>query len=447
MLPIGQLEGHPDNPRKDVGDVTELADSIRHSGVMQNLTVVPYEGKYRVIIGHRRLAAAKLAGLTELPCLVSDMDYKEQCATMLCENMQRVDLTVPEQAHGVQLLLNLGESVDDIAKKTGFSKATIRKREKIAALPAEKLKEADERGATLEEYIKCAEIDDPKERARLIDVAGTRDFYWKFNVAKRNQEVKKNLPSVKAIVESFAKPFKNEGESYKPCYAQIEWIDVQHYKDGDIDTSKIDPKKEYFYKICNGEAYIYEKVKVEKKKPVKKSKKEIKADEARARLAKLTKTAFELRTAFWDEVNVLTPQNEKIIDEAIVILAAHKVATYASSDNDFLKNCIKPFKDNDSCYTTTFPNVKAWFCHDRKKAKLQLLRAFFSDNERNGFYTAQYGEIMPKYAENEKLEAEYNVLAELGYNISTEEMQLMNGTHEAFGGAKNEERVKRSFEQ
>lgn len=437
MLPIGQLEGHPDNPRKDVGDVTELADSIRHSGVMQNLTVVPHEGEYRVIIGHRRLAAAKLAGLTELPCLVSDMDYKEQCATMLCENMQRVDLTVPEQAHGVQLLLNLGESVDDIAKKTGFSKATIRKREKIAALPAEKLKAADERGATLEEYIKCAEIDDPKERARLIDVAGTRDFDWKFNVAKRNQEVKKNLPSVKAIVESFAKPFKENSDSWNPCYQQIERIDVQYYKDGDIDTSSFDPKKEYFYKVFNGDAHIYEKVKSKKTKPVKKSKKEIEADEARAKLAKLTKTAFELRSAFWTEFNAFTPQNEKIIDEAIVIFAAHKVASFGSSDYDFLKNCIKPFKDNDG-YTATLPNVKAWFCHDRKKAKLQLLRAFFSDNERNGFYTAQYCEIMPEYAENEKLQAEYNVLAELGYNNSTEEMQLMNGTHEAFGGAKNE---------
>ena len=183
--------------------------------------------------------------------------------------------------------------------------------------------------------------------------------------------------------------------------------------------------------------YIYEKVKPKKKKPVKKSKEEIKADEARARLAGLTKTAFEMRSAFLEEFNVFTPQNEKIIDEAIVILAAHKVATYASSDYDFLKNCIKPFKDNDG-YTATFPNVQAWFYHNRKKAKLQLLRALFSDDERNGFYTARYCEIMPEYAENEKLQAEYNVLAELGYNISIEEMQLMNGTHEAFGGAKNE---------
>ena len=72
-IDINLIHPHPDNPREDVGDVSELAESIKHSGIMQNLTVVPYEGEYRVIIGHRRLAASKLAGLTELPCVVVEM--------------------------------------------------------------------------------------------------------------------------------------------------------------------------------------------------------------------------------------------------------------------------------------------------------------------------------------------------------------------------------------
>lgn len=71
-IPVSKLWRHPDNPRKDLGDVTELAESIKVNGVLQNLTVVPLIGEitkkwdgesYRVIIGHRRLAAAKLAGL------------------------------------------------------------------------------------------------------------------------------------------------------------------------------------------------------------------------------------------------------------------------------------------------------------------------------------------------------------------------------------------------
>lgn len=119
-IDITLLEPHPDNPRKDIGDVSELAESIKASGILQNLTVVPHEGKYRVIIGHRRLAAAKKAGLTSLPCTVCDMDYKTQLATMLSENMQRVDLTVVEQVQGIQMMLDLGESVQDVAGKTGL---------------------------------------------------------------------------------------------------------------------------------------------------------------------------------------------------------------------------------------------------------------------------------------------------------------------------------------
>ena len=155
VLAVEKLLSHPDNLRKNVGDVTELAESIKASGVMQNLTVVPYEDKYRVVIGHRRLAAAKKAGLKELPCIISDMDYKTQVATMLSENMQRVDLTICEQTSGIQMMLDLGEDVSSISQKTGFSESTVRKRIKIGALPAEELKKAEDRGGTLEEYLKC----------------------------------------------------------------------------------------------------------------------------------------------------------------------------------------------------------------------------------------------------------------------------------------------------
>lgn len=434
MLPIGQLEGHPDNPRKDVGDVTELADSIRHSGIMQNLTVVPYEGKYRVIIGHRRLAAAKLAGLTELPCLVSDMDYKEQCATMLCENMQRVDLTVPEQAHGVQLLLNLGESVDDIAKKTGFSKATIRKREKIAALPAEKLKEADERGATLEEYIDCTKIDDPEERARLIDAAGTKDFGWKFNVAKRNQDTKKNLPAVKAIVEKFAKPFKNEGESYKACYQRVDRIDVQYYRDGDIDMSSFDPKKKYFYKIYISDVCIYEKVKAGKKKPVKKSKKEIEADKARDELERLNAQMNQMRAVFWDELTV-TKENREIVLKWLLLFAVHKDFCYCSGDREPAEEALKKYKK--AGYYPEMCEIQEWIDND-KNALIKIFRMMTPSTASTRCYNFGCGETMPTHTKNERLEMLYKALSELGYKISSEEQSLLDGTHEIFGCAKNE---------
>ena len=149
-IKVESLYPHPENPRKDLGDVSELAESIKKNGIMQNLTVIAghYEadklvdGGYTLIIGHRRCEAAKVAGLTEVPCrIVENMSEKEQLSTMLEENMQRSDLTVYEQAQGFQMMLDLGETEDSIAEKTGFSKRTIRRRLNIAKLDQNVLKE------------------------------------------------------------------------------------------------------------------------------------------------------------------------------------------------------------------------------------------------------------------------------------------------------------------
>ena len=436
MIDIALLESHPDNPRKDVGDVTELADSIRHSGIMQNLTVVPHEGRYRVIIGHRRLAAAKKAGLTAVPCIVSGMDYKEQLATMLCENMQRVDLTICEQASGIQMCLDLGESVKDIADKTGFSETTVRKRAKLSALPADKLKEAENRGGTLEEYLKCLEITDEGKRNELLENVGTRDFLWKYNNFISAQKREANLPLIRAEIEKLAKPLP-DGEWYSSEYNRISYVHLDEWTPETQLIPDYDENKTYFYDFEYNTMAVFQKVKKQKAQPAKKSKKEIEADKARERLAKLTKTAFELRKAFLEEFNVFTPQNEKTIDEAITLLSAHKVVSFNSSDYEFLKECVKPFKKNDG-YTVTILDVRAWFYDNKKKAKIQLLRTLFNDDENKGFYIRNYGENMPRYENNITLQAEYNILAELGYIISTEEMQLMNGTHEAFESGETE---------
>ncbi|MBE6671614.1 MAG: ParB/RepB/Spo0J family partition protein, partial [Ruminococcaceae bacterium] len=134
-LSLEDLYPHPDNPRKELGDISELAESIKAKGIMQNLTVVSREeGGYTVIIGHRRTAAAKAAGLSSAPCIIADMTPAEQVQTMLLENMQRSDLTVYEQAQGFQMMMDLGDTVDGIAEKTGFSKKTVRRRLKMAEL-------------------------------------------------------------------------------------------------------------------------------------------------------------------------------------------------------------------------------------------------------------------------------------------------------------------------
>ena len=90
-IDVDKLFPHPDNPRRDLGDLTELTESIRERGIFQNLTVVRHpftdNEEYTVVIGHRRLEAAKRAGLKTVPCRVTYMTEREMMATMLLENM------------------------------------------------------------------------------------------------------------------------------------------------------------------------------------------------------------------------------------------------------------------------------------------------------------------------------------------------------------------------
>lgn len=191
-IPVSKLWGHPDNPRKDLGDVTELAESIKVNGVLQNLTVVPLIGEitkkwdgesYRVIIGHRRLAAAKLAGLEELPCVVVEMSEREQLSTMLTENMQRSDLTVYEQAQGFQMMLDMGDTVEDIAEKSGFSVTTVRRRVKLLELDKDKFKKSEERGVSLFEYMELEKLKSPERKNEMLDYIGTENFKYKLKQA------------------------------------------------------------------------------------------------------------------------------------------------------------------------------------------------------------------------------------------------------------------------
>ena len=148
-----KLEAHPDNPRKELGDLSELAASIRKQGLLQNLTVVPHPektDKYRIVIGHRRFSAAGIAGLNELPCVIDEnMSYTEQLAVMMSENMQRNDLTIAERVGGVQLMMELGMSTAQVAANTGISDSSVRRYAKLAALDRKDMKKAEQRGVTL----------------------------------------------------------------------------------------------------------------------------------------------------------------------------------------------------------------------------------------------------------------------------------------------------------
>ena len=225
MLPVDKLFPHPDNPRKDLGDLTELADSIKANGVLQNLTVVPnmvlgeisneyWQRGYRVVIGHRRLAAAKLAGLKELPCVITQMTDREQLSTMLMENMQRSDLTVYEQAQGFQMMLDMGDTVEQIAEKSGFSTTTVRRRVKLLELDKEKFKKSEERGATLFDYVELDKIKDIDRKNAVLEFIGTENFKYKLRQAIDAEKAAEKLDEIETAVSAFATKVETE-EGYR----------------------------------------------------------------------------------------------------------------------------------------------------------------------------------------------------------------------------------------
>jgi len=168
-----QLEPHPDNPRKDLGDLEELRESIREHGIMQNLTVIPTDDTlehFRILIGHRRFAASE-GILTELPCVIAEgLSDREQVGIMLCENIQRSDLTYIEQARGFQMMLDLGDTVETIADKTGFSEKTIKSRLEINKLDEETLTETSERfQLSIADFMKLSKIKDVEKRNEILE--------------------------------------------------------------------------------------------------------------------------------------------------------------------------------------------------------------------------------------------------------------------------------------
>ena len=256
-IDINMIYPHPDNPRKDLGELDEMVESIKKNGIMQNLTVIPghyltddeyrmlanlykenpdeeirllmnsrwSEEGYTLIIGHRRFASSKIAGLKELPCrIIEGMSKKEQVSTMLEENMQRNDLTIYEQAQGFQLMLDLGETVESIAEKTGFSKATIYHRVNIAKLDQKKLqeKEKDENfQLSLKDLYELEQIKDIKERNKILkEVRNSSELVYRARSAareeKRKEFIKKITPMLKeAGINKAPKKVENERWSGK----------------------------------------------------------------------------------------------------------------------------------------------------------------------------------------------------------------------------------------
>ena len=113
----------------------------------------------------------------ELPCIVvEDMTPEEQISTKMTENMQRSDLTVYEEAEGFQMMMDFGNSVEQVADKAGVSESTIRRRVKLLSLDRKEFKKSVKRGATLADFALLDKLDTEEAKNEVLKSVGTNNF-------------------------------------------------------------------------------------------------------------------------------------------------------------------------------------------------------------------------------------------------------------------------------
>lgn len=257
MLPGKCLEHHPENPRKEIGDISELTESIKTNGILQNLTVVPNpdnKEKYFVVIGNRRYEAGTAAGLKEFPCVISDMSHTKQLETMLIENMNRSDLTVYEQAKGFEQLTLAGYSIDDIADKTGFSKSTVRRRINLCQYDESVITKAFERQATFEDFEKLNKIKDEESRASVAKFLGSSNFGWYLEQGIKNERIKEREVIVLEVIKDIARKAEQDERSWQfdeVCLINLR-ANAEDYSGMYDDIEKV----KQLSKLDNGE-YVY----------------------------------------------------------------------------------------------------------------------------------------------------------------------------------------------
>lgn len=458
MIKTEKLYHHPHN-RKNLGDLTELAESIRQNGIYQNLTVVPYDPAdhgelndsenntnfapgdvYMVVIGNRRLEGAKIAGLTELPCVISNMDLRGQLRAMAEENMHRKDMTSLEQADNFQLLLDLGDTVEDISQKAGISASTVRNRLKLLELDRGSLVEAEERGGTMRDYMELSKIKNEARRNAVLEKVGTSDFQLELTQALQEQNNAESIEKWIAAAETFAerKPIRDYScMSYVNSYSTCREYEPMIIPD-DKDTVR------YMYVVDGDSVTIMKELVVKEKTPEEIAKEQAAAqrEEENKQLKKFASMHHELRVKF---VTELSPAVAKRHFSDVVAFWGEQLRCQMEREMNYLSICAKnkhlckafgiqvakgqkaPTQEQWQEVAQRCPEYAffVWVILNEDKPDHQYHYTPWHDVDTDHPYAGSYNE----HKLNPKLDAIYDLLCKMGYVMSEQEKQLQEGTH------------------
>ncbi len=172
-LPAEEIAPNPVQPRKQFDDkaLEELSQSIRSYGILNPLTVRCRGGRYELVAGERRLRAARLAGLTEVPCILLDVNMEDASLIALVENLQRKDLDFIEEAIGLSRLIRMfGMSQEEAARRIGKSQSAVANKLRLLKLPRDVLESLRDNGLSERHGRALLRLTDPNAQRMALAV-------------------------------------------------------------------------------------------------------------------------------------------------------------------------------------------------------------------------------------------------------------------------------------
>ena len=169
FLPVDDIVPNPDQPRKRFSqpELEELAASIQALGVLQPLTVRRRNGGWELVAGERRLRAARLAGLAQVPCLSVQTDSQSSSLLALVENLQRRDLDFWEEALALRRLLDTYHlSQEEVARRLGKSQSAVANKLRLLKLPSDVLARLRDGGCSERHARALLRLEDPERQRK-----------------------------------------------------------------------------------------------------------------------------------------------------------------------------------------------------------------------------------------------------------------------------------------
>lgn len=217
-LPIADIEPNPLQPRKkfEEDSLLELADSMKHVGVLQPIIVKKKDKTYEIVTGERRWRAAKLAGLKEMPAIIKELTEKELAQISLIENIQRENLNIMEEANAYKRLLEEFQLThDELANQIGKSRTAITNTLRLLALSEAVQKMTADGMLSMGHARSLLAVTDETQQAEIammifdhqLSVRETENYIKNLNKEPKEKTLRKLSPELKAVEKRMSEHF------------------------------------------------------------------------------------------------------------------------------------------------------------------------------------------------------------------------------------------------